>query len=165
MKKLLVILSSLTIFLGGFVLSGEQVSALSGNEPTYTYWTRSSATLVNQEPDIWVTRTNYTYGPGTKVFSYTSPASFSTVELSLESIKSTFNSMFDKTKTLNESLSCPIEADEKVAYQTRNINSYYDVTYEEWISIDGRKVKTGKTKTVSMKRKTAFEDRCHYKGI
>lgn len=168
LKKLLVILSSLAIFLGGFTLSVEKASALSGNEPTYTYWKQSSSTFVKQEPDVWVTRTGYTHGPGTQKFSYASPASWSVTsaaELSDTSIKSALSSKFKKPKTLTESLSCPVEASSKVAYQTRDINKHYNVTLVEWISIDGRKSKTGRTKTVSIKRKTAFEDRCHYKGI
>lgn len=168
MKKLLLIFSSLAIIFGGIAFSGEKASALSGNEPTYTYWLQSSSSYVKQTYGSWVDRTAYTHGPGTKNYSYSTTTSYSvtsSAELSNGTIKSALSSTFTESKTVNESLSCPIKGYEKVAYQTRDVYKHYDVKLQQWISIDGRKSKTGKTKVVSIKHKKGFEDRCNYKPI
>ncbi|MBD8025940.1 hypothetical protein H9636_04630 [Ureibacillus sp. Re31] len=68
MKKLFLVFSCLIMVFGFSITSSQEAKALSGNEPTYTYWMQSSS-LIKTTYGSWVTRTAYTHGPATKTYS------------------------------------------------------------------------------------------------
>ncbi|MEK9196990.1 MULTISPECIES: hypothetical protein [Bacillales] len=164
MKKLFLVFSCLIMVFGFSITSSQEAKALSGNEPTYTYWMQSSSSLIKTTYGSWVTRTAYTHGPATKTYSYETSTSWSVesyAELSYNEIKSGLKSSFTSTKKITDSMSCSIPKNKKGAYQTRDVYNHYKVKLQEWISVDGRKSKTGKTKTVTIKKKVGLEDRCN----
>lgn len=164
MKRIILLLSCLVIFFSTVSLSGEKANAISGNEATYTYWLQSSSTYSKQTKADWVTRSSYVYGPATKNFSYSTTKSWSVTassDLSYNSVKAALSTTFTRADMITETTVCTIPAGKKGTYQTKDVFNHYNVKLAEWISIDGRKSKTGRVKTVSIKKKVAFEERCY----
>lgn len=171
MKKFFLVSSCLIMSLGFSVASSPKAEAVSsidqrinGNEATYTYWMQDTSSLSKTSYGSWVDRTQYTVGPAEKTYTHDTTTSWSveaSAELSYNEIKSGLNSTFTSSKTISNELKVTIPKGKKAAYQTRDKFNHYKVKMIEWISIDGRKSKTGKTKTVTIKKKVGFEDRAN----
>jgi hypothetical protein len=164
LRKIFIIFSCLVLFFGCWNVLPRKADALSGNEPTYTYWLQSSSTPYKTSYGKWVTRSGYSHGPMKKTYSYSTNTSFSiesSAGISKNNIKSGLSVSFTAGKKISTSATCKIPKNKKGAYQTRDVYKHYKVKMDQWKSIDGRKSKTGATKTVKIKKKVSIEDRCH----
>lgn len=146
---------------------GGVVRYLSGNEGTYTYWIQDKSTYVNKTYGGWTNKGSVFVGPGTLTKSYESHSSISITgngEVSDKSIKAGLSSAFTKDRTYTTKVSRYVPKGKKGQFQIRNVYKNYKVKMIQWISIDGKKKKTGKTKTVNMKKKSGIESRIALKN-
>lgn len=136
---------------------------ISGNEASYKYWIKSgNQKYTNTTYGKWTNKGSLYHGPGTLNKTYTTKTSISVsvaAEVSIKAVKATFTPSFSKETTLTTQVSRNIPKGKKGQFQVRDVYKHYKVTMAEWISIDGRKSKTGRTKTATIKKKTNFESR------
>lgn len=152
-KKISIIL--IGTFMLGLMLPSTGL-AVSGNEPSYTYWMESSHDYTHTTYGDWVSKKNAFTGPGTMSKGYESSAG---VTVGGNIPRSGLSVGLTKGVALSTEASREIPEGKKGRLQIRNVYKHYKVHMEEWQSIDGRKSKTGKTKTGTAKRKDEIESR------
>ena len=124
LKKVLSLIISSTLAFSILLINPINSKALSGSEPTYTYWVQDSSTLENTTYSEWENIGDGFVGPGTLSKTY---------------LTTTGSKYIPTGKT--------------GYFQIRNVYNHYKVKMVEWISIDGRKSKVGNVKYVTIKKK------------
>lgn len=121
---------------------------LSGNEPTYTYWIQSGdPKYIKKSFGGWRDVGAAVHGPTTLVQVYKESSSISVTASAGIPVK-----QITTTKT-------KIPKGKKGQFQVRSVYKYYKVTMVQWMAMDGKRKKTGKKKTVTVKKKTSLENR------
>ncbi|MDA1478430.1 hypothetical protein [Bacillus changyiensis] len=140
--------------------------ALSGNEPTYTYWMQSGKQkYVKKSFGKWQNKGSVFHGPGTMTKNYTTKTSFSIGPgVQIPYTKINLSVSLGSEKSISTTARRSIPKGKKGQFQIRNEYRYYKVKMVQWISIDGRRVKTGKEKTITVTKKAALESRITLKG-
>lgn len=162
-KKLLTIVAVLIFVTTSFSLFPTQSHALSGNEPTYTYWMQSGDPKYQSSSySSWKSQKGTVTGPATMKKTYKTKNTYSvtgSAEIPIKEIKLGLNGTFTKEVTLSTSLSRKIPKGKRGVFQTRYKYKTYKVKMQQWISIDGRKSKTKKVKYVYVKKKVDVDGR------
>lgn len=161
-KKIISFLICSALVLSVLLIKPTDSKAISGNESTYTYWMQSSSTYLKTSYGSWGTVGGAFVGPGTYTKTYKSNTGYS-VEVSasipVKKIDLGLALGFTKEKEITTTASRKVPAGKKAYFQKRNVYKHYKVKMVEWISIDGRKSKTGKVKYVTIKKKDNLESR------
>lgn len=166
LKKNVYLVAAMLVLLVSIVfVAPSQSEALSGNEASYFYWmqkgkkTYKSTSYSKWKEDKSVKQK---VGPTTMNVTSTSKTSISitvTGGIKKKDITAGLEGNLTKVKENTDSLTKKIPKGKTGVYQTRNQYKTYNVKMEQWVSIDGRKSKTGKVKTVTVKKKTAVQGR------
>lgn len=133
---------------------------ISGNEPSYTYWYQSKSKYKKTTYGAWQNKGVPVHGPINLEKKYTSKTSVSitaSAGLPIKTVEAALTGELGKTNTVTTTVSRYVPKGKKGQLQVRNVYKHYNVTLEQWMSIDGRKTKTGKTKVVTVKRKSGSE--------
>lgn len=152
----------LVCFVFGIVSIPEKASALSGNEPTYTYWMQSSKKFTGNSYGKWKKHGNTFVGPGNFSTTYKTKTGFSITgngEIPIKAVTVGLEVGFTKDKVITTKASRRVPAKKTGKFQVRNEYKHYKVKMVEWLSMDGRKSKTGKVKYVKVKKKTGVQSR------
>ena len=162
-KKLYSYVTALLLAVTALLFYPSQSHALSGNEASYFYWLQSGKpSYQSTSYGSWTSHKGSIVGPGTMKKGYSTKSTFSitgSAGIPVKAVEVGLEAGFTKENTLSTSVSRSIPKGKTGVFQTRYQYKTYKVKMVQWISIDGRKSKTGKTKYVTVKKRTDVQGR------
>lgn len=162
-KNVYVTLAMLVLLVSTVFAAPSNSKALSGNEPTYTYWMQTGKkTYKSTSYSNWKSQKGTVVGAATMKKKYTTKSGWSitgSAGLPVKAIEIGLEGNLTKESTLSTTVTRKIPKGKTGVFQIRNQYKTYNVKMQQWFSIDGRKSKTGKVKTVTVKKKTDIQGR------
>jgi len=162
-KKLYSYITACLLTIMACLFYPSQSQALSGNEASYFYWLQSGKpSYQSTSYGSWTSHKGSIVGPGTMKKGYSTKSTFSitgSAGIPVKTVEVGLESGFTKETTLSTSVSRSIPKGKTGIFQTRYQYKTYKVKMVQWVSIDGRKSKTGKTKYVTVKKRTDVQGR------
>ncbi|MBQ0140262.1 MAG: hypothetical protein KBT36_13330 [Kurthia sp.] len=147
-------------------------SANARTDMTYSYWFKSGQPkYIKTEKSSWKRplksngkyKYGWAYGPMKENYSYSTKATWSingSATIPYKSVETTLGSEYTSEKSYSIKTSCVISKKQKSTPKFRIKYKVYKQTYAQWISIDGKKSKTGKTKVVTFKTPVDYDKSC-----
>lgn len=143
------------------LISHKDTQALSGNEGTYFYYTPAASPVYKSKSyGAWKAESKTMHGPQKMSISEKVKTSWSVTgagEISRGSIKGSLEGFFGKDKTITVKSEEYIPKGKKGTFKTRVVYKNYTQKYNQWFTTDGHRSKTGKTKTIKIKKKYNVE--------
>lgn len=144
-------------------VSPHQTEALNGNEPSYFYYTPAGKPVYKSTSyGSWVAQPGAMRGPIKMEVSTETKTNWSvtgTGGISRGTIDGALELVFGKEKTLKTTASRSIPKGKKGTFKKRSVYKHYTQKYDQWFTTDGHRSKTGKTKTIKIKRKSDIESK------
>ncbi|MET4655516.1 hypothetical protein ABIC15_002244 [Exiguobacterium sp. PvP048] len=162
MKKITKILSAPLLLSTSLVLVGPKYTqALSGNEGIYFYHAPAASPVYKSKSyGAWEVESKTMHGPQKMIVSEKVKTNWSVTgagEISRGSIKGSLEGFFGKDKTITVNSEKYIPKGKKGTFKTRIVYKNYTQKYNQWFTTDGHRSKTGKTKTIKIKKKYNVE--------
>ena len=162
MKKITKIIGvPLVLSMSFSFVSPHTTEALSGNEPSYFYYAPTGKPVYNSTSyGSWVAQPGALRGPIKMEVSSQTKTNWSvtgTGTISRNTIEGSLEGFFGKEKTITTTASKSIPKGKKGTYKTRTVYKHYTQKYNQWFTTDGHRSKTGKTKTIKIKKKDDVE--------
>ncbi|UNL83162.1 hypothetical protein [Priestia koreensis] len=139
------------------VIAPTNSHAVSGHEPTYTYWMQEKSSYQSTSYGKWTSQKGTLTGPINMKKSYNVSTTYSITAnagLGNKVVSAGLDGMFTKQTDLKTEASRAIPKGQTGVFQIRYEYKTYKVKMEEWLSLDGRKELTGRTKYVTVKKRT-----------
>lgn len=162
-KNVYFVIAMLVLLVSTVFVAPSQSEALSGNEPTYTYWMqKGNKTYKSTSYSKWKSQKGTVVGAATMKKKYSTKSGWSVTAsagIPVKAIEIGLEGNLTKESTLSTTISKKIPKGKTGVFQIRNQYKTYNVKMEQWFSMDGRKSKTGKVKIVTVKKKTDIQGR------
>lgn len=162
-KNVYLVAAMLVLLVSTVLVAPSQSEALSGNEPSYFYWMqKGKKTYKSTSYSKWKSQKGTVVGAATMKKKYSTKSGWSVTAsagIPVKAIEIGLEGNLTKESTLSTTISKKIPKGKTGVFQIRNQYKTYNVKMEQWVSMDGRKSKTGKVKTVTVKKKTDIQGR------